>query len=77
MRAGVGEQRHDVQVLAERAGPAVGQQQRQRRRPAARLVHQMDHLPVHHRPRVRQPVQPHLERGGVEPLPVGQHTRQP
>jgi hypothetical protein len=28
VRAGVGEQRHDVQVLAERAGPAVGEQQR-------------------------------------------------
>ena len=71
-RARVGQQRDQVQVLAERAGPAVGQQQWQRVGTAARHVHQVDPLAVHGRFPVGQPVQPGLESGRIERLPVRQ-----
>jgi len=66
VRGRVGQQRDQVQVLTERAGPAVGQQQRQRIRALSGHVHQVDQLPVHERFPVGQPVQPGLEGGGVE-----------
>ena len=77
MRAGVDEQGQQVEIFAERAGPAVRQQQRQRRRPAALLVHQVDRLPAYHRPEMCELAQPRLERAGVELLPVGQQVGQP
>jgi hypothetical protein len=55
----------------------MSEQQRQRGRPTAGLVHQVDHLTVDNRPRVCEPAQPRLERTDVEPLPVGQQTGQP
>jgi hypothetical protein len=55
----------------------VGQQQRQRRQPAAGLVDHVNHLAVHAGTQVGEPVQPRLERAGVEPPPLGQQASQP
>jgi hypothetical protein len=77
VRSRVGQQRDQVQVLTERAGPAVGQQQRQRVRAPSGRVYQVDPLAVHGDFAVGQLVQPGLERGHVEPLPVRQQRGQP
>ena len=53
------------------------QHQRQRRWPVAGRVYQVDHLLAHDGLQVSEPVQPGLERAGVEPLPAGQQIGQP
>ena len=66
MRGRVGQERDQVEVLTERSGPAVGQQQRQRVGTLPGNVHQVDPLAADVRFLVGKPVQPGLEGGGVE-----------
>jgi hypothetical protein len=75
MRLWVGQQREQVQILAERARPAVGQQQRQRVRATPGRMDQVHQLTVHVGPQVSQPVQPSLKPRCVKGLPVRQQLR--
>jgi len=61
VRLRVGQQGEQVQVLAERARPAVGQQQRQRVWPATGRMDQVQQLTIQVGPQVGQLVQPGLE----------------
>lgn len=76
VRGWVGQQRQELQVLAERAGPAVGQQQRQWVRTLPGRVHQVHKLAVEVRVQVGQAVQPGLEPCAVEGPPVRQQLRE-
>ena len=77
MRRRVTQQRQQVQIFAERARPAMGQQQRQRIRATPRGVHQVHQLTVHIGPQVSQQIQPGLPPGDVERLPIRQQLGQP
>lgn len=77
MRAGVGEERKDRQVLQERPGPPMGEQERQRPRPAALHVHHVQFLTGDLHALLAQPVEPGLKRLGVKVTPVPEERVQP
>jgi len=64
----VGEQRQDLEHLDERAGPAVGDDQRQRGRACAARVDEMDAQPADGGAKVREGVDGPLLRRPVEAL---------
>ena len=69
---GMGERIDDLDELRDRAGPAVGDEQRQGRRTAARFVDEVDVDAIDGRREVREPVEHLLLRPPVELLqPVG------
>jgi hypothetical protein len=70
MRLWVGQQREQVQILAERARPAVGQQQRQRVRAMPGRMDQVHQLTGQAGLQVDHPVQPGLKPRCVEGPPV-------
>ena len=57
----IGQQREQIEVFAERAGPAVSQQQRHRVRAASGHMHQVHQLAIEASAQVGQLIQPGLE----------------
>jgi hypothetical protein len=62
----VGQARNDVEELEDRAGPAMGEQQRHRRGPHARHMHEVQLDSRQLRGELREGVQPRLRRAPVE-----------
>jgi hypothetical protein len=67
MRGGIGEQRQDVQHLEERSRPAVRENQRQRIRPSAASVDEVDSDAVYGGAEMREGVDALFLRAPVEP----------
>ena len=77
MACRVGEQRHELGVLQKRAGPAMGEHERQRVRAHARGLDEMDRQAVELDASMLHTVKPCLEPAGLVSLPVGEQLGQP
>jgi hypothetical protein len=77
MAGRVGEQRHELGILQERAGPTMGEHERQRVGAHARGLDEMDRQAVELDAAVLHAVEPCLEPGGLVSLPVGEQLGQP
>jgi hypothetical protein len=77
MACRVGEQRRQLGVLQKRAGPTMGEHERQRSGAHARGLDEMDRQAVELDAAVLHAVKPRLEPGGLVSLPVGEQLGQP